>query len=377
MKTFFRQFCAPLVAVAWGAAFALAADPPPLPRDLEAAPSVFGGPAGPVDHLPSNAPLEVPGLPPLPPPPRGESCHFAEAVRDEPACGPRGGFFADVEYLYLKPYRRGLDFGIVSPNRNGDPEGSIQSDPWHSRSAFRVGAGYRLPEDGWEVGFFYTYLHDNEGGVLNRPANGLLFATQTHPGTVEFANSAAADATLSYNIYDLEVGRRMDISQRFAVRPFGGLRFADIGQNFSVLYNGADANRDIVGSRVNFNGGGLRAGGQADWKVLDHVSVYGRGAGSLMVGDFDVTQTEFNNNGTTPLTNVRESFRKITPVLELGVGVSYHTDHFRVSLGYEATNWFNLVDTPSFVNDVHQGKYQRNISDLGVDGLAVKAEVTY
>jgi len=198
MRTFFRQFCAPLAVVAWSAAFALAADPPPLPRDVQAAPSVIGGPAGPVDHVRSDAPLEVPGLPPLPPPLKGESCHFAEAAHEEPACGRWGGVFADVEYLYLKPYRRGLDFGIVSPNRNGDPEGSIQSDPWHSHSAFRVGAGYRLPEDGWEVGFFYTYLHDNEGGVLNRPANGLLFATQTHPGTVEFANSPAADAARQF-----------------------------------------------------------------------------------------------------------------------------------------------------------------------------------
>jgi hypothetical protein len=368
MWTFLRQFCAPLAVVAWGAGFALAADPPPLPRDVD---------AGPAEHVKSDAPLELPGLPPLPPPVTGESCAFPEAAHGEPACGPWGGFFADAEFLYLKPYRRSLDFAIVSPNANGDPEGSIQSDPWHSRAAFRVGAGYRLPEDGWQVGFFYTYMHDNNGGALTAPAGGLLFATQTHPGTVEFANRAAADSTLSYNVYDLEIGRTSDVSRHFSVRPFGGLRLANIGQNFSVLYDGADANRDMVDSRVNFNGGGLRAGAQADWKVLDHISLYGRAAGSLMAGDFDVTQTELNNNGTTPLTNVRESFRKIVPVMEMGVGVAYHTEHFRIGLGYEVTNWFNLVDTPSFVSDVHQGKYQRNISDLGVDGLAVKAEVTY
>ena len=315
-------------------------------------------------------------MPPLPPA-NHEACVFAEPPHGENACGPYGGFFAEAEFLYLKAYRRSLDFAIVSPNRNNDPEGSIQSDPWHSRAAFRVGAGYRLPEDNWDVGFFYTYLHDDSGAGLTNAAGGQLFATQTHPGTVEFANRATADATLSYNVYDLEISRTADVSQHLSVRPFGGLRFADINQNFSVLYDGADANRDIVGSRIKFDGGGLRAGGQADWKVLDHISLYGRAAGSLMVGDFNVTQSEFNNNGTTPLTNVRESFRKITPVLEMGVGVAYHTEHFRLSLGYEVTNWFNLVDSPSFVDDVHQGKYQRNVSDLGVDGLAVKAEVTY
>ena len=375
MRTFFRSFCAPLAVAAWGATFALAGDPPPA-ADAAAPPAVFSGPAGPVGHVKTDAPLEVPGLPPLPPA-NHEACVFADAPHGENACGPYGGFFAEAEFLYLKPYRRSLDFVIVSPNRNNDPEGSIQSDPWHSRAAFRVGAGYRLPEDNWDVGFFYTYLHDDSGAGLTNRAGGQLFTTQTHPGTVEFANRATADATLSYNVYDLEISRSTDVSQHLSIRPFGGLRFADINQNFSVLYDGADANRDIVGSRIKFDGGGLRAGGQADWKVLDHISLYGRGAGSLMVGDFNVRQSEFNNNGTTPLTNVNESFRKIVPVLEMGVGVAYHTEHFRLSVGYEVTNWFNLVDTPNFVNDVHQGKYQRNVSDLGVDGLAVKAEVTY
>jgi hypothetical protein len=375
MRTFFRSFCAPLAVAAWGATFALAVDPP-APINPDAAVPVFAGPIGPAEPVKTAAPFEVPGLPPLPPL-NHEAHGIAEPAPCGPACGPYGGFYADVEFLYLKPYRQSLDFAIVSHNLNPDPEGSIQSDPWRARGAFRVGAGYRLPEDNWDIGFIYTYLHDDEGAALRAPAGGQLFATQTHPGTVEFANTAGADATLSYNVYDMEIGRSMDVSQHLSIRPFGGLRFADINQNFTVVYNGADANRDIVGSRIKFDGAGLRAGGQADWKVLEHISLYGRAAGSLMVGDFNVNQTEFNNNGTTPLTNVQQSYRKITPVMEMGVGVAYHTDHFRVSVGYEVTNWFNLVDTPSFVDDVHQGKYQRNVSDLGVDGLAVKAEVTY
>ena len=40
--------------------------------------------------------------------------------------------------------------------------------------------------------------------------------------------------------------------------------------------------------------------------MLDHVSIFGRAAGSLMVGDFNVQQSEFNNNGTTPLTACTE-----------------------------------------------------------------------
>jgi hypothetical protein len=357
MPTPFRGFCAALVLAGWGAAFALADGAPPPPGR-------------------ADAPVELPGPPPLPPLAQQEPVPADRAFNCE-HCSSWGGFFADGEYLYLKPYRRDLDFAIVSPNANGDPEGSIQSDPWRSRSAFRVGAGYRAPDDAWEMGFFYTYLHDDQASSAVQPPGGLLFATLTHPGTVERVAQASADATLHYNVFDLEMARPIDVCGSLAVRPFAGARFAEINQELSALYDGGDANRDFVDSRIKFEGGGVRAGGEAELKLLNRVGVYGRAAASLLTGDFRVTQTEFNNAGATPLTNVNESFRKIVPVLELGAGVAYHGEHLHLSVGYEIANWFNLVDTPSFVDDVHQGKFQRNVSDLGLDGFVVKAEIAY
>jgi hypothetical protein len=365
MRTPIRRFCAVSVVAGCAAAFAAAGPPTPQTPGRAVAPAAD-----------ADAPVELPGLPPLPPAPQVHTCDGVP-TGEEP-CAPAGcGFFADAEYLYLKPYRRGLDFAIVSPNANGDPEGSIQSDPWHERSAFRVGAGWQAAHDGPDVGFYYTYLHDDQVAGLVRPPGSLLFATQTHPGTVELVGLAFADASLSYNVFDLEVGRRAALGDAWTVRPFGGLRFARIGQNFDVLYDGGDANHDLVSSRLKFDGGGVRAGGQVDWALLEHWGLYGRAAGSLLVGDYSVRQTEFNNGGVTPLTNVGESFRKITPVAELAFGVAYRREHLRLSVGYEITNWFNLVDTPSFVSDVHQGKFIRNVSDLGLDGFAAKAEFVY
>jgi len=376
MRTFVRRFCAALAVAGFASAFALGGDgPPPLPTPVPPdAPKLLPAPV-PAELVNTDAPIELPGLPPLPPP--DDAGAAGEPIRAAPTCRPWGGLFVDAEYLYLKPYRSDLNFAILSPNTNGDPEGPIVSDPLRSRNAFRVGAGYRLPDDGWEVGFYYTYLHDDDGAFATQPANGLLFATQTHPGTVEFAGSALADATLAYNVYDLEVGRRLNVGDSLSVRPFGGLRFAQIDQNFSVLYNGGDANLDTTGSHLQFNGGGLRAGAQADWTILEHLSLYGRGAGSLMVGDSRVGQTEFNNGGATTLTDASESFRKIVPVMELAAGVAYQRGNVRLSLGYEVTNWFNLIDSPVFVNDVHQGKFLNNVSDLGVDGFAARVEFNY
>ena len=111
---------------------------------------------------------------------------------------------------------------------------------------------------------------------------------------------ATAEATLSYDVFDLEMGRRMMLGDSLALRPFGGLRFAEIDQNFNITYNGGDANQDLVSNHLKFDGGGVRAGVQVDWMLFEHWTVYGRAAGSLMTGDYNATVSEFNNNGATP-----------------------------------------------------------------------------
>lgn len=63
--------------------------------------------------------------------------------------------------------------------------------------------------------------------------------------------------------------------------------------------------------------------------------------------------------------------------MELAAGVAYQRGNVRLSLGYEVTNWFSLIDSPVFVNDVQQGKFLNNVSDLGVDGFAARVEFNY
>jgi hypothetical protein len=107
------------------------------------------------------------------------------------------------------------------------------------------------------------------------------------------------------------------------------------------------------------------------------VGLYGRAAASLVLGDFKSHLAEINNAGTTVLVDVTDRFEKVVPVLELGFGVTYQVRNFRLSAGYEFTNWFGLADLPDFVDDVHQGKLARRVSDLSIDGLVVRAEWRY
>jgi hypothetical protein len=288
-----------------------------------------------------------------------------------------GEVFFDAEYLLLQPRRRAFDYAIVAPTNNGTPVGAVQSLQWDTDSGVRVGGGYRLPGDGWEIGAYYTYFHSNVSQSVTAPAGGTLFTTLTHPGSIEMANTATADSGLNYNVVDIEVGRRFLIGDSCSVRLFAGGRFAWINQSLNAAYDGGDANLALVSSPIDFDGAGLRLGGDAHWQVGWGFSLFARGSGSLLAGDFKTSLVETNDNGATTNVNVTENFEKMVPVAEVGIGVAWQYRNFQVSAAYEMSNWFGMVDSPDFVDDVHQGKMSHRTGDLSIEGLVVQVGMSF
>ncbi|GIW78629.1 MAG: hypothetical protein KatS3mg105_0436 [Gemmatales bacterium] len=299
--------------------------------------------------------------------------HHADPFEDE---GKETSFFWSVDYLFLKPRRRDLDFVIVDPINNGRPQGTIESADWEARSGVRGGFGFRHAND-WETGFYYTWLHSASSNTQIAPLGGVLYATQTHPGTVEQVTTATAATSLTYNLFDLEFSKRYEPTSGMRFRPFGGLRFARIDQNFIAIYNGGDANFDTVSSLLEVQTAGFRAGAEGNWLLGWGFSLYARGAGSLLYGDFDSTFQELNNSNVTTLSSVGEKFQKIIPVMELAMGLAWKYRNLEISVGYEFINWFDLVDVPDFVDDVHQGKFIRRTSDLSLSGIAFRTRLGF
>jgi hypothetical protein len=284
------------------------------------------------------------------------------------------GLFFIGDYLLLKPRRDALDFAVLSSDTSAAPSGTVQSLDWQTRSGFRFGTGYQLPNEPWRISVDYTYLHSSDGRTVTSPPGGQLFATLTRGGGVDDVQSASATANIDYNVIDLDVTRLLAVSPSLDVQLFGGGRFAWIDQKFSAIYNGGTlgAINDFVSSPVYFHGAGLSAGAQATWKIWHGFGLYGRFRSSLLSGHFRNFLTETNDNGAVTIVNVNETFRQMVPVLELGMGVAWQSDHVRVSAGYEMINWFNMVDSLDFPGSTNIGKVGRRTSDLSLEGLALR-----
>ena len=291
-----------------------------------------------------------------------------------------GAWLFDADYFLMTSRSSGREYAIAGTNPILGPIGTIKTvGTGNYNSGFRLGAGYRFPGEDVEVMFRYTFLHTTAGDGTTRPGGQLLFATETHPGLIVQVDSASARSTVNLNLFDVELGKRIDFSESTTARLFAGPRFANIDQKFNAVYQGGDvtgnANRDDVRRRVYFDGGGVRAGGEVQWKFFDQIGTYFRGAGSLMAGQFRSDLTETGSG--TPVVNVSEKFTRVVPNLEMGLGLIYQSGNWRMSVGYEFSTWFDMVDGIDFVSDAHPAKMGRKTGNLSLDGVVFRSELAF
>jgi hypothetical protein len=283
--------------------------------------------------------------------------------------------FLEGDYLYLKPRRDALDFAVLSPS-TATVGGSVESLDWRRQSGLRAGGGFRFCE-GWEYGTYFTYLHSSADQSLVQPAGGAIFPTLTHPGFIDQVTSAIGTSSLNYHVIDTELARRLDMNESSSVKIYGGGRFAWIDQGLDAYYDGGDARQAHVSSPIRFTGGGFLVGGEGRWNGPWGFSLYARADGSILIGDFKTSLQETNNNGATLDVDVRRGFHKLVPAATLGLGVNWKYRNLQVSGGYELTNWFGLVDSADFVDDVHPAKMSRRAGDLSLEGLVIRVEMGF
>jgi hypothetical protein len=285
------------------------------------------------------------------------------------------GLYLYADYLLIRARRAALDYVIQSPVLNGSVQGNLSSVIWGTDSGYRLGGGYRLGH-GWEIGASYLYFHTTDSRSAVPTPGGALFATLTAPG-IDQVNTAAANASLNLNLINLELAKRLDFDG-FGLRLSGGLQIADISQKLNAIYSGgtAGANPDLVSNPINFDGIGVRVGGEGWWHAPECWGTWGRGFGlyaklygSLLSGEFHTRDLEVAAGGTQVITDVSEKFTRIVPVTEVGLGIGWASQNVVFRVGYELYNFFNLVDNVNFVDSNSFGKIGHRSGDLSLEAL--------
>ncbi len=333
-------------------------------------------------------------------------------------------FFIDGEFLWWKARETGLDFAtkttyypnssIFSPGSGSliptassiqnnqfinNYSGNVKNPHFKWAPGFRVGIGFNMPFDGWDIYLNWTRLHTSEchGKAATNPTFGKIVIPEFQPFELPDQNlvysSADPSWRLHYDSIDLELGREFYVSRRLTLRPFIGLREAWIRQKYKISTQGIGevyTTQAITIDEVNvflndltvyntvrmkndFNGLGPRAGLNTDWYLGAGFSIFGDFGVALLLGNFDVqynaTADAFLDPGVTVppnpgpteqfgTTTLSNGFHDTRATVDLGLGLRYahkfSDDRYRVrvAVGWEAHEFFSQNQFISFENDI-------------------------
>lgn len=194
---------------------------------------------------------------------------------------------------------------------------------------FRVGTGYEFASC-WDLDAYWTYFHANGRG---------------HDG------DNRARWKLRFSEVDLLTGYRFKYKSCFGLRPFGGLRYANISQNISthlesaIIVAATNSSSLAISTKRNnewFWGVGPLFGFEGDYYFGAGFSCYGNLAGNFLYGRF---KNKFNEKDvfTAAVSRCHSKSENCTILtgFDAGLGFRYKVNCLTLQLGWEHHTYFD------------------------------------
>ncbi len=308
----------------------------------------------------------------------------------------QGSWSFGLEALYQQTDNSDFQYAIVEGGTDANEVNRTKTvDPDHHWGG-HADVTYNFAGNGRFVTLGYTHLDtddsnstavaagNNQGptrSFIRDPLNlGVLLPSVD--GNWDTARGKQDD---DYDAVDLVFGQRIDVGQRVQLKPYGGLRYADIDQRDRVTYTSleADNTTDTATGRLKseFEGIGPRFGVDASVKLGMGFAVTGRIAGSLLVGDLDEKASSSFVDGSNADNNTSEvhkidSKHRVVPEADARLGLNY-THAFNndtalgVELGYEVVNYFDVTSASATAYEDTSGLE----SDFGMRGPYLRVQL--
>jgi hypothetical protein len=294
-------------------------------------------------------------------------------------------FYIHVDGLAMQAKQDGMQWAISNthgnisayPLTNGQVIGYTNSHrDWKYNWGARVGAGFYLDHDAWNIDANWTWLKISDYKTESVTTSGgnliPLWALGTNTDSSMYSQGLSSVWDGNYDTLDLRLGKPYHVSRYLVFNPHFGARAAWINQHFSVDYSGTNGStsRYIHHADNQFWGVGARAGLDTKWIFGKGFYLFGDIATSLLYGKFEIEQhlttpasaTGFGGNAGFDLDD--DHYMNV-PNFELSMGLAWGTpfscNQYYVALkaGYEFHYWWNQLNLrrfwsggPSYSNDV-------------------------
>ena len=299
-------------------------------------------------------------------------------------------FYIWGDVLWLRP--TGVDMAHAQ-QQNGIggagtvPFGSIGVVQPDFDIGWRVGGEVRFdPKE--SVFGSYTTFSNSSTDHLDAPTipggGGAVGSLVQHPGAAITASAGPVDASYDIDFQIAEIACRylIECTRYSELSAFAGGRWAHLNQSFSQTgeFGGGQAGTIDTSTSIKFDGGGPLIGVAGERLIgCTRFSSYVHATASAVEGQFSSNYTMNNSSTATLLALSNWQDDRIVPMLDYEFGIAWTapSNHLRLSVGYMAEHWFNIVSTPTLVDAVQADNYVNVHDTLSFDGLVGHAELRW
>lgn len=304
-------------------------------------------------------------------------------------------FWIQGEGLFMQPTEDGLSLAIPTDASVSYVDGRIHNAKYDWSWGFRVGAGYNMPHDGWDLMFGWTWFRAQDHNHKDRVVNENMLGTQMVPATanadVSNLDRASAHLHLQINMADLEMGREFFVSKWLTLRPHLGFRGAWVRRTFDPKYTGgsiapAGASDDVY-RKNSISGFGILGGLDSQWGLGSGWSFYGNFALSMIYGRQHTSLKEYtstaNSNPGTERWDGRNHWTAVRPITDLAIGLRWDhlfaDDQYRVrfQVGWEQLLFFGFGQDMNFYDSTAIAANGNQAGDLGLSGISFQARFDF
>lgn len=262
-----------------------------------------------------------------------------------------------LEALYMEPTNS--DFQYTSVVTTGVPTSTASNKSVNNSADWggTIDIAYMFPGNSRDVKLSYTHLDMDDSSTTNTYNTNASTLVSPFGSGINTIDGAKGSSDQNYDAVDLVFGQWVRIGDRLDIHPFGGLRYASVGVDNKGTYTDSTNAGDYSFGKIksDFSGIGPRAGLDAAVHVGSSISITGTVGASLLVGNVD---SKASNDVYTASVLVPEDgysvknneSTHVVPELDARLGINYTynfdpTTALGVELGYQAVNYFDVVDT--------------------------------
>jgi hypothetical protein len=219
----------------------------------------------------------------------------------------------EADLLYWKANEGGLSYAFVARHADLGDEAVVKNPAFEWDFGFKLGLGYLLPRDRWDLSLRLTHFHTHTDALLHAKKDQVLYPIWITEPTPQVADQIKMHWRLHLGFVDALVGKKIQ-SPSITFYPQWGLRYAIARQKFNLEYQGGmflPGREDIVRMKNKFAGIGPYGVLGIQYPLSACLSLCASGGVSAVYGQFYVHEDEDLATGHVKLLDLRDTFNRL------------------------------------------------------------------